>query len=245
LHRQLALEKPRRRPWVRHRSKGNWLPVWRRDWSSIARWPASRVARVVLLAGLATASAIGAWLGTTPLIVVAGIATFVAALDVTEGLAQELDHPTLVDAQPVASGRLYLRHLATPLVVLAVLAAVPVLALLALGHADTTIGVALLTAITAVIGACAGAALSITLGPPNFASQALMLFPEQIGILMVARQAVAPLLAIAGFLPLALAVHAMHSDLPVLDTARGAVTPVVVIAGIAIGYIGSRKAKTF
>ena len=245
LHRQLALEKPRRRPWVRHRSKGNWLPVWRRDWSSIARWPASRIARVLLLAGLATASAMGAWLGTTPLIVVAGIATFVAALDVTEGLAQELDHPTLVDAQPVASGRLYLRHLATPLVVLAVLAAVPVVALLALGHADTTIGVALLTAITAVIGACAGAALSITLGPPNFASQALMLFPEQIGILMVARQAVAPLLAIAGFLPLALAVHAMNSDLPVLDTARGAVTPVVVIAGIAIGYIGSRKAKTF
>jgi hypothetical protein len=245
LHRQLALEKPRRRPWVRHRARGNWLPVWRRDWSSIARWPASRVARVLLLAALAIACCVGAWLGTTPLVVVAGVATFVAALDITEGLAQELDHPTLVDAHPVQSGRLYLRHLATPVIVLALLAAVPVVTLLALGRGHTTVDVALLTAITAVIGACAGAALSITLGPPNFASQSLMLFPEQIGIIMVARQAVAPLLAIAGFLPLALAVHAMHSDLPIVDTASRAVTPIVIVSGIALGYIGSRKAKTF
>jgi hypothetical protein len=245
LHRQLALEQPRRRPWVRHRSRGKWLPVWRRDWSSFARWPMSRVARVLGLSAIAIASAVGAWLGTTPLVVVAGLASFIAALDVTEGLAQEIDHPTIADMTPANTGYLYLRHLAAPALVLGAIAAAPALALVALGHDSVTIDVALLTAITAAVGACAGGALSITLGPPNFASQTLMLFPEQIGVLMLARQLIAPVLAIAGFLPLALAVHAAHNGKPIVDAASGAVGPIVVLCGVAIGYIGSRRTRRF
>jgi hypothetical protein len=245
LHRQLALELPRRRPWVRHRARGKRLAVWRRDWSSIMRWPMSRVARVLGLAAIAIASAVGAWLGTTPLVVVAGIASFVAALDVTEGLAQEIDHPTITDMTPANTGYLYLRHLAAPAAVLGGIAAAPVVALVVLGRGSVTIDVALLTAITAAVGACAGGALSITLGPPNFASQALMLFPEQIGVLMLARQMIAPMLAIAGFLPLALAVHAAHNGKPIVDTASAAVGPIVILCGIAIGYIGSRRSKRF
>jgi uncharacterized protein DUF6297 len=245
LHRQLALEQSRRRPWVPHRARGRRLAVWRRDWSSIVRWPASRVVRVLALAGIATAAAVGAWLGTTPLVVVAGIASFVAALDVTEGLAQEIDHPTIADMTPANTGYLYLRHLAAPAAVLGGIAAAPVLALVALGRGSVTVDVALLTAITAAVGACAGGALSITLGPPNFASQSLMLFPEQIGVLMLARQMIAPMLAIAGFLPLALAVHAAHNGRPIVDAASAAVGPIVIICGIAIGYIGSRRTRRF
>ncbi len=107
LHRQLASELPRRKPWVRHRARGSRAAVWRRDWSAMMRWPGSRIVRVLTLSAIAIAASIGAWLGTTPLIVVAGIATFVAALDVSEGLAQEVDHPTLVDARPVSTGWLY------------------------------------------------------------------------------------------------------------------------------------------
>ncbi len=245
LHRQLALEQPRRRPWVRHRARGRWLAVWRRDWSSILRWPVSRIVRVLGLAAIAIASAVGAWLGTTPLVVVAGLASFVAALDITEGLAQEIDHPTIGDLTPVNTGTLYLRHLAAPAAVLALIAAAPVLVLVALGRSSVTVDVALCTAITAAVGACAGGALSITLGSPNFASQALMLFPEQIGVLMLARQMLAPLLAIAGFLPLALAVHAAHQGTPIVDAASAAIFPIVIVCAIAIGYIGSRRSKRF
>jgi uncharacterized protein DUF6297 len=245
LHRQLALEQPRRRPWLRHRARGKWLPVWRRDWSAILRWPTGRVARVMGLSAIAIVSAIGAWLGTTPLVVVAGIASFVAALDVTEGLAQEIDHPTIADMTPANTGYLYLRHLAAPAAVLGGIAAAPVVALVALGHDSVTVEVALYTAITAAVGACAGSALSITLGPPNFASQSLMLFPEQIGVLMLARQMLAPVLAIAGFLPLALAVHAAHNGQPIVDAASATVGPIVILCGIAIGYIGSRRTKRF
>jgi hypothetical protein len=245
LHRQLTLEQPRRRPWIRHRAHGSRLAVWRRDWSSIARWPASRVARVLVLAAIAIASSVGAWLGTTPLVVVAGIAAFVAALDVTEGLAQEIDHPTLVDSTPVNTGWLYMRHLAAPAAVLGCMAAAPVAVLAVLGRGSVTIDVAIATALTATLGACAGSALSITLGAPNFASQALLMFPEQIGLIMVARQALAPLIAIAGFLPLALAVHAAHNGRPVVDAASAAIGPIIVVAGAAIGYVGSRHGRRY
>jgi hypothetical protein len=245
LHRQLASERSRPRPWVRHRTKGEWLPVWRRDWNGVMRWPVSRVARVVILSAVAIAASIGAWLGTTPLIVVAGVATFVVALDISEGLAQEVDHPTLVDATPVSTGWLYLRHLAAPAAVLATFAVLPVAGLAVLGRSSVTVDVAVATAVTAVVGSIAGAALSIVLGPPPLGSPWLMTFPEMMGTLLIARQAVAPGLAIAGFLPLALAVHASRNHTAVVNAATAVIGPVVVIAGVAIGYVGSRGARRY
>jgi hypothetical protein len=245
LHRQLAAELPRRRPWIRHRARGNIAPVWRRDWSAVARWPLSRVTRVVVLAAVAVAASIGAWLGTSPLIVVAGVATFIAALDVCEGLAQEVDRPTLVDARPVSTGWLFVRHLAAPAAVLAVLGAIPVAALAITGHSSITVDVAIATALTAVVGSLAGASLSIVLGPPPLNSPLLMSLPEMMGMLLIARQAVAPGLAIAGFVPIALAVHAARNGDPVVKAATAVIGPLLVVAGVAIGFIGSRKSKRF
>jgi hypothetical protein len=245
LHRQLASELPRRKPWVRHRARGSHAAVWRRDWSAMMRWPGSRIVRVLTLSAIAIAASIGAWLGTTPLIVVAGIATFVAALDVSEGLAQEVDHPTLVDARPVSTGWLYARHLAAPVGLLALVAAIPLLVLEFGGHSSTTVGVALATAVTAIVGTIAGASLSIVLGPPPLGSPFLMTFPEMMGTLLIARQAIAPGLAIAGFLPLALAVHAQRNGNPVFAAASATIGPILVVSGMAIGYIGSRGAKRY
>jgi hypothetical protein len=245
LHRQLASELPRRRPWIPHRSKGSHAPVWRRDWSGILRWPASRIGRVLLLSGIAIAAAVGAWLGTTPLIVVAGIATFVAALDIMEGLAQEVDHPTLVDLRPINTGWLYVRHLAAPVGVFAVLGAAPLAVLAFGGHSSTTVAVAGATLLTAGVGTIAGASLSIVLGPPPLDSPWLMTWPEVMGFLLIARQVLAPGLAIAGFLPIALAVHAQRAGHPVVDAANAVIGPILVISGIAIGYIGSRGAKRY
>src|SRR5438105_4993644 len=52
LRRQLALERPRMRPWIRLRRSGR-LTAWRRGWHGILRWPAVRWLRFVLTGGLA------------------------------------------------------------------------------------------------------------------------------------------------------------------------------------------------
>ena len=57
----------------------------------------------------------GVWDGTTPLVLVAGIAGYVAALDAIEPLAQEIDHPTTAGARtPIAQGMILVRHLVAP-----------------------------------------------------------------------------------------------------------------------------------
>ena len=63
LRRQLASEKPRRRPWLRLRApRLARRPVWRRGWQSLLRWPAARLVRV-LLAGAAAGAVAVAGLG--------------------------------------------------------------------------------------------------------------------------------------------------------------------------------------
>ena len=63
--------------------------------------------------------AYGTWEGTTPLVIVAGIALFIAALDAIEPLAQEVDHPDRTQGVPIKRGEMYVRHLAVPVVVMA------------------------------------------------------------------------------------------------------------------------------
>ena len=78
------------------------------------RWPVPRLVRLLALAGIAGMSLRGVWNGTTPLLVPAGLALWVAALDAIEPLAQETDHPGLRDGYPLAEGELMVRHLAVP-----------------------------------------------------------------------------------------------------------------------------------
>lgn len=118
LRRQLNAEVPRAIPWIRLRPARGGPVTWRRDWRGILRWPASRFLRLAGLGVVCGAAAAGAWAGTTPLIVAAGAALFVAALDAIEGLAQEVDHPDRRDSFPHPDGAIHLRHLAAPITVL-------------------------------------------------------------------------------------------------------------------------------
>ena len=68
---------------------------------ALARLAVGRVAALGAVAGLC---AYGTWRGTTPLIIVAGIALFIAALDAIEPLAQEVDHPDRAQGVPVERG---------------------------------------------------------------------------------------------------------------------------------------------
>ena len=74
-------------------------------WHGILRWPALRFARLVVLGAVAGLALVGVWQGTTPLVVVAGLALYVAGLDAVEPVAQEVDHPDRQDSLRPAVGR--------------------------------------------------------------------------------------------------------------------------------------------
>ena len=209
LRRRLAAEEPRPRPWFRvegrawgsKRSDGVSAAVRRRGTQSLLRWPVTRILRVVGLGIVAGFAAAGAWEGTTPLVIVAGAALFVAALDALEPLAQEMDHPTRRDSFPVAPGRIATSALAAPAVALALTAAVGV------GVAVAVLGVPaapmLIAVIPATAGAVAGGTASLVLEPVSAAElMSRYPVPEAAGPVLVARLGFAPGLAMSGWLPL-------------------------------------------
>src|SRR6202012_4125406 len=113
LRRQLASELPRRKPWIRlRRTPAN--PVLRRDWQSYLRWPVVRIVRVVLIAVAAGGLAFGGFDLTPVLFALPGPLLFVAALDLIEPLAQEMDHPSRRLLLPLTSAVLVRRHLVAP-----------------------------------------------------------------------------------------------------------------------------------
>jgi hypothetical protein len=204
LHRQLAMEKLRSRPWLRlpaHRKIRH--PVWRRGWHGYARWPLNRIARVVTLLAAATGLMYAAR-STHLLILFAGLALFVAALDVIEPFGAELDHPTLLLTYGVSIRMLLLRNLAAPVAALVGLALVG--AGTATGLAGAHTGLVFACAISAALAGVAGATLNVTLGPPT-ASQLTNVFvsPEIYGIALLVRQGLPPAIAIAGLAPIAVA----------------------------------------
>ena len=199
--------------------------VRRRGLHSVLRWPVTRILRVGGLGVVAGFAAGGAWKGTTPLVVVAGAALFVAALDALEPLAQEMDHPTRRDSFPVSPGRLATASLVVPTAVLAVATAIGV------GVATAVLGVPaapmLVAVIPATAAAVAGGTASLVLEPVSAAElMSRYPVPEAAGPVLVARLGFAPGLAMAGWLPLLAGRAALHD--------KFAPAPAVVQSGIAL-----------
>ncbi|HEV7535245.1 MAG TPA: hypothetical protein VGP90_06395, partial [Acidimicrobiia bacterium] len=191
---------------------GTSAAVRRRGLHSVLRWPATRLLRVGGLGIVAGFAAGGAWKGTTPLVVVAGAALFVAALDALEPLAQEMDHPTRRDSYPVLPARLAIASLAVPIAVLAVTTAIGV------GIATAVLGVSaapmLVSVIPATAAAVAGGTASLVLEPVSAAElMSRYPVPEAAGPVLVARLGFAPGLAISGWLPLLAGRAALHDKL--------------------------------
>lgn len=153
LRRQLASERPRRRPWIRLRGRAlERRPVWRRGWQSFLRWPPARVARAIAIAVAAGAAAAAGWGPAPALLALVGPLLLVAALDLIEPLAQEADHPTRRELLPLRPGQLTRRHLAAPASALALL----------VGLASLAAGVFAGSAVALAIGA-------VMLGPTALA----------------------------------------------------------------------------
>ena len=186
--------------------------VRRRGLHSLLRWPTTRVLRVGGLGLVAGLAAGGAWKGTTPLVVVAGVALFVAALDALEPLAQEMDHPTRRDSFPLLPARLAIASLAVPTAVLAGTTA------LGAGLATVVLGVMpgpmLISVFPATAAAVAGGTASLVLEPVSAAElMSRYPVPEAAGPVLVARLGFAPGLAISGWLPLLAGRTALHQHL--------------------------------
>jgi hypothetical protein len=229
LRRQLALELPRLRPWVRVRVRGtDRLPVWSRGVRGVLRWPAARAGRLLLLGVVAGLALRGVWSGTTPLVALAAAALFLAGLDASEAMSQELDHPSISGSAPVGRAALRVRHLAVAVAVMTLVAAVGVAAALLVDPAGGGLALALTCAPAAALGGVAGAGVSLV-GVPD-PLEALLMPPEVTGALQAFRVVRPILLALAGTLPVLAARAAADAGASAL-VAAGAAT-----AGVACGF---------
>jgi len=222
LRRRLAAEEPRARPWIGIRDRRiGLLKRWRhtpgaalrrRGLHSVLRWPARRILRVVGLGVVAGFAAGGAWKGTTPLVMVAGVALFVAALDALEPLAQEWDHPGRRDSYPLMPGRIATASLVVPTVVLALVTTAGVA--LAIPVLDLPAVPMVIAIIPATALAVAGGTASLILEPVSAAElMSRYPVPEAAGPVLVARLGFAPGLAISGWLALLAGRTALDQEL--------------------------------
>ena len=238
LRRQLAQELPRSRPWFRV-NRGP--AVWVRDWRGVARWPKGRIARVVALGAVAGAAARAVWDGTTPLIAVAGLAMFVAALDAVEPLGQDLDHPDRGSSVPIVAGSLHLRHLSTAFAVTLLTGAVGLATAVAIGpDRALTAQVGAVTLVVAAGAAVAGAAGSaITSDPASRGEYAALLPPEALGSITAMRLVWPAAVAIAGFVPVVVARAAYTSTNPTAPSPVQAATSVGIIVLLVVAFVGA------
>ena len=228
LRRQLAAERPRNRPRIRRlpRFIGR-FPVFARDLQSLLRWPTVRIVRVLVLCIGAALALRGVWDGTTPLVLVAGIAGYVAALDAVEPLAQEIDHPTVLRSYPVAQGMVLVRHLVAPVLVLLLSGAVALGVAWALGPAAEVLTVGAITLVSASVAAVAGASISVVSEAVLDQTGEAMMPPEVAGPRVVVRTLWPPLVAVIGTLPVLAAQRVMRDG--------GSVEPVAAaVAGASL-----------
>ncbi|MCU1487924.1 MAG: hypothetical protein JWN67_4670 [Actinomycetia bacterium] len=239
LQRRLAQDSARAKPWIRIPA-GRRLPVFRRGSQGLARLPVVRIVRVVALCSVAVAAAYGTWRGTSPLIVVSGLALWGAALDVIEPLAQELDHPDRWAGYPVSPGDLIGRHLAAPLLGLVIAACVPVAALAAFADSGKVLATAAAVLIPACMAAVLGAAASVATAPFDAGAMATAM-PEAIGTQLILRVAWPPGIAIIACLPVLAARGAEAKGLGEFPAATQYLFPLCLLLGAVSMWLARRK----
>lgn len=242
LRRQLAADRPRDRPWIRLGRVAGWLsPIGLRSWHGILRFPASRVARLVLLAVVGGAALRGTWSGTTPLVVVAGAALWLAGLDLVEPLAQEVDHPSRRELYPHPEGALFIALLVPSFVVAAVLGLL-VGAVAALpGGGQVPVGPALLTGVVAAGAGVAGAVGNVVSGQPSHKSDLALMAPEVAGMGMVLKSVLPLAVAVVGALPLLVVEANLDAGRPQLQGATTAWAGVLVLVALVLGWVHQRE----
>lgn len=244
LRRQLGLEHCRVSPWFRLRLERA-HPTVDRSVRGLAHYPARRIGRVVLLVAAAAAAHVGVASGTSALAAVAGVALFVAGLDLCESLSQEVDQANLADSFPRERGELFLRHLVAPAAVAVVLVIVATAVATALRPGLDTLAMAALVGPLAVAGGFAGSVVNIVRGAPDQlreSSEILYMPPEVSGLTTVFRLLWPPAISIAAQLPTVAAVTAERDGLDPWAAASRASLAVAVLVVLVGGWVRQRDA---
>jgi len=248
LRRQLNQERARTRPWLPTRRRGGRTLVVLRGWRSLDRIPLSRLLRLVGLGVAGALAARAAWTGATPLVIVAGIVAFIAALDAVEPLAQEVDHPAFTELAPVDSGDVLVRHLIVPVITM-LLVSVVGLAAFAFTRPDAEgWAIAGVTAVAVALSGTAGAAIStvkdVRQSSDAAAVQTESLMPPEAAGTRILFQAIwPPAVATLGFVPMVLARHAATSG-GTTDPVKTALTwgiGVLVVTILVAGWVRFRQ----
>jgi hypothetical protein len=180
------------------------------------------------------------WSGTTPLIVLAGIALFIAALDTVEPLAQEVDHPSLRDASPLDPAGIHLRHIPSGVLGQLVAAGVAVAVASLPGNGHIPSSVALIGFVPLALGGLAGALVSVLAGPPTTSGGWALAPPEAQGMRLAFRTAWPPTIAVLGVLPLLLGRDAIEHGDPGASGAMPAAMLVIALFGGVCGWVRVR-----
>jgi hypothetical protein len=206
LRRQLSQEKPRARPWLRLGRARRLPAIWLRDLKGLLRFPVARILRMAVLGVIAGLCLGLMWRGTTPMVVLAGLALYLAGYDAVEPLAQEIDHPTRWESFPDESGRILLLHLPVAIITMIFVCIIAAASALILVPANVVTSLAVPVVLVAASAAAAGAAVSTALGMPNVSSFSA-LGPDLMGVVLGARLVIPPAITIVALLPLLYAGH--------------------------------------
>ena len=244
LRRQLAADQPRDRPWVRGPRRRSRFPGWRRSWNGLLRFPGSRVIRMLLMAVAAGAALRGAWAGTAPLVIVSGLAFWIAGLDVVEPLAQEVDHPSRRSLYPDVEGDLYVRLLAASGVVAVLLGLVAGGVAVVPGAGQVPLAAALVAGVATALTGMAGAVVNVVSGAPSqsgSSAELSMIAPEVAGTKTVLRTALPLVVGVLGALPLLIVEANDHAGRPLGQGAIQAWVAVAVAFGLVMGWVHQRQ----
>jgi hypothetical protein len=254
LRRQLSHEHTRARPWLRLPSRGGGDPVRRRGWHSLLRLPVGRLVRMVALAAAIGACQVAVLRGTTPLVAVSALLSFVLGLEVLEPLSQEVDQPDRTDSFPIERGDLMVRHLVAPAVVLlpfALIGLAVATAILANLHDGPglggSLGVGALVALATAYGGAAGSTVSVVRDAPDpmsTNSQEMFLPPEMAGITTSLRMLIPLVVSGIGALSVLLVRAALRGPDPsaVLGTAIRTAVGVVLLCAAVVMWVRKRDA---
>jgi len=206
----------------------------------VLRWPAARMARLALLGGVAGLALRGAWTGTTPLVLLAGVAMFLAGLDAVEPLAQEVDHPSRRDASPMEASAIHLQHIPVGFLAMLATAALAGIAAAVPGPGQLPAGLAALAVAPLALGGLGGALVSVLASPMSVSEGWSLAPPEAQGIRLAVRTAWPPAVAVIGATPVLLARVAVEDGRPELAGAQPLVTSMALLFALICGWVRVR-----
>ncbi|MFM8855604.1 MAG: sulfurtransferase [Actinomycetota bacterium] len=245
LRRRLSEERSRSRPWfVLRRSErvGNdfFGAEWKRAVNGLARFPLSRIVRIVLLCIVSGLAATAAYHGTSPAIVIVGAALFMVALEALEPLAQEIDQADRTASYPHPRGLIHIR-LTSPVMVLTPVLALVICATTVVVERDMWL-VSIIGSLSAVMAAFAGAAVNIVSGAPDPTATTVSqntMPPEVAGTVSIVKSLWPVALSIAGGLPFVFASLERTTGRAETAALRAAIA-VVLGTGLVAGWIFKR-----